>query len=339
MAENMVFGTGKIVDFTGPINNIPLAPNLVTSMNIFESEGVTTSTVILDIEDNSIGVYGTHARRSPAKRLKHEVAKQIPLIIPHIEVEDYIYPEDVEGRRMPGTQDFDRVSNVREKRLSKMSASFDLTHEYFRVSAIKGQTKDGMGNTLFDSYASLGLTKGDYEKTIDLSQATGVASELVGFKRAIEQSNKTGGVVGNFECLCSPSFFDKLTENADIKEAYGNQVGIANPNREDLRDGFYFKGITFREYAGSVKLENGTTVELMEDKKAYLFPVGVPGMFQEKYAPKTDLNYVNTPGVLKYASEYSDPESRWLKITGETNALMINTRPELVLQLTDSSSD
>ena len=102
MAENMVFGTGKIVDYTGPINNIPLAPNLITSMNLFEGESVTTSTVILDIEDSTIGVYGTHARRSPAKRLKHDVAKQIPLIIPHIEVEDYIYPEDVEGRRAPG---------------------------------------------------------------------------------------------------------------------------------------------------------------------------------------------------------------------------------------------
>lgn len=157
------------------------------------------------------------------------------------------------------------------------------------------------------------------------------------FKREIEQANQTGGIVSNFVCLCSPKFFDKLTENPDIKEAYGNQVGIANPNREDLRNGFYFKGISFREYAGSVKLENGTTVELIEDGKAYLFPTDVPGMFQEKYAPKTDLNYVNTPGLIKYASEYSDPEARWLKITAETNTLMINTRPELVLQLTNQA--
>ena len=63
-------------------------------------------------------------------------------------------------------------------------------------------------------------------------------------------------------------------------------------------------------------------------------------MFREcskKYAPKTDLNYVNTPGLIKYASEYSDPEARWLKITAETNTLMINTRPELVLQLTNQA--
>lgn len=333
MAENMVFGTGKIVDYTGPINNIPLAPNLITSMGLFEGESVTTSTVILDIEDSTIGVYGTHARRSPAKRLKHDVAKQIPLIIPHIEVEDYIYPEDVEGRRAPGTQDFDRVSNVREKRLSKISRNFDLTHEYFRLSAIKGETKDGNGKTLFNSYDALGLTQASYQKEIDLSQTTGVASQLVEFKREIEQANQTGGIVSNFVCLCSPKFFDKLTENPDIKEAYGNQVGIANPNREDLRNGFYFKGISFREYAGSVKLENGTTVELIENGEAYLFPTDVPGMFQEKYAPKTDLNYVNTPGLIKYASEYSDPEARWLKITAETNTLMINTRPELVLRL------
>lgn len=335
MAELVAFGTGKLQDFSGAINNIPLAPNLVTSMNMFESEGVTTSTVIVDITDQTIGVYGTHARRSPAKRLKHDNPKQIPLIIPHIEVEDYIYPEDVEARRAPGTQELDRVSNVRAQRLDKLSKNFDLTHEYFRLSAVKGKTVDGLGNTLFDAYAEMGLTATDYQVKFDLTAASGIASKLVDVKRKIEQANKTGGILNNFVCLADSKWFAAFIENADIKEAYGNQVGLTNPLREDVRNGFVFQGITFVEYNGSVSLENGNVTPMIEENTAYLFPRGITGMFKEFYAPRTDLDYVNTIGQRKYAIEYSDPERRWLKLTAESNALMINTRPELVIKITN----
>lgn len=329
------FGTGKVADYTGVINEVPVQRNKVTSLGLFEPESLTVSTAIIDVDGYDIGVLGTHSRRSPAKRIKHQNAKQFPIIVPHIALEDYVYPEDVEEKRMPGSTELDKLSRVRSKRLTKMSGDLDLTHEYFRLSAIKGKTKDGLGNTLFDAYTVLGKTQ--EAVTFDMKAATGLKSKLLDVKRHIENENKTGGTIGQIICLCSPSWFDALISNAEIAEAYGNQVGLANPLRDDLRADFVFQNIVFMEYAGSVVLENGSTETLIEDNVAYFLPRGVSGMFKEYYAPKTDMNYVGTDGILKYAAEYSDPEGKWLKLTAESNALMINTRPEMVVKFTNQA--
>ncbi|MCM1497288.1 MAG: major capsid protein [Clostridium sp.] len=332
---NGPFGTGKIADYTGVINSVPQVKNKVTNLNLFESESLSVSTAIIDVDGYDIGVLGTHSRRSPAKRIKHENAKQLPIIVPHIELEDYVYPEDVEEKRMPGSQEVDKLSRVRAKRLTQMSSDIDLTHEYFRLSAIKGQTKDGNGKVLFDAYTALDKTQTAIE--FDMTSASGLRTKLLDIKRAIEDANDTGGMISNIVCLCSPSLFNALISNAEIAEAYGNQVGLPNPMRDDLRANFIFEGIVFIEYNGSVKLENGTTEKMIEDDVAYFFPTGLTGMFKEYYAPKTDMTYVNTDGVAKYASEYSDPEGKWLKLSAETNALMINTRPHLVVKLTNKA--
>lgn len=330
------FGTGKVADYTQAIREVPQVKNKVTNLGLFESEGLTTSTAIIDIDGYEIGVLGTHSRRSPAKRMKHENAKQLPIIIPHIELEDYIYPEDVEGKRMPGSQEEDKLTRVRAKRLAQLSGNIDLTHEYMRLSAVKGKTKDGAGKVLFDAYAQLG----ESQKTVDfdMSGTTGLKSTLLDIKRHIEDSNKSGGMINEIICLCSSSFFNALVNNAEIAEVYSNQAGITNPLKDDLRAGFVYEGIYFIEYGGSVVLENGNTEAMIEDKTAYFLPRGIQGMFREYYAPKTDMNYVNTEGVSKYASEFSHPEGKWLKLSAETNPLMINTRPQMVVKMTNSAA-
>lgn len=333
---NGPFGTGKIADYTGVINEVPLKKNKVSSLGLFEPESLNVSTAIIDVDGYDIGVLGTHSRRSPAKRIKHENAKQFPIIVPHISLEDYVYPEDVEEKRMPGSTELDKLSRVRSKRLTKMAGDLDLTHEYFRLSAIKGITKDGLGNTLFNAYTVLDKTQKAVE--FDMTAASGLKTQLLDVKRYIEENNKTGGSIGEIICLCSPSWFNALINNAEIAEAYGNQVGLANPLRDDLRADFVFQNIVFMEYSGSVVLESGSTENLIEENVAYFLPRGVSGMFREFYAPKTDMNYVGTDGILKYAAEYSDPEGRWLKLTAESNALMINTRPEMVVKFTNKKA-
>lgn len=333
---NGPFGTGKIADYTGVINNVPLQKNKVTALGLFEAESLNVSTAIIDVDGYEIGVLGTHSRRSPAKRIKHENAKQFPIVVPHVALEDYVYPEDVEEKRAPGTAELDKLSRVRAKRLTQMSADIDLTHEYFRLSALKGQTKDGNGKVLFDAYAVMGATQKAVE--FDMTATTGLKAKLLDIKRHIEESNKSGGMIENIVCLCSPSLFNALISNAEIAEAYGNQLGIPNPMRDDLRASFIFENIVFIEYSGSVVLENGTVEPMIEENVAYFFPRGITGMFREYYAPKTDMNYVGTDGVAKYAAEYSDPEGKWLKLSAETNALMINTRPEMVVKLTNKKA-
>ncbi len=67
--------------------------------------------------------------------------------------------------------------------------------------------------------------------------------------------------------------------------------------------------------------------------KCHFFPVGVPGLFVNYFAPADYLEAVNTPGLPRYAKTAPDSSfNRWVDIQVQSNPLPICTRPNVLIQ-------
>jgi hypothetical protein len=94
------------------------------------------------------------------------------------------------------------------------------------------------------------------------------------------------------------------------------------------RRAFPYGGIMWEEYRGSVG-----GVDFIADDKVQFFPVGVPGLFRNPFAPADFTEAVNTLGLPRYAKQAPDLEfQRWVKLHLQSNPLPFCTIPR-VLQI------
>jgi len=330
------FSTGKVVDFTRSIELIPNQFGYISSLNLFAGEGLVTDTAIIDIIETAVGVLPVIQRGSPATRLKQGTVKQLPVIVPHHEVEDFIFPKDVHEVRRPGSTEEDLIARVRAQKMNKLSLSLDQTLEYYRLSAIKGITKgidsNGTPVTLFDAYTELGVS----EVVVDIDftdSAEDVPGKIRSIKRSIELGAKAGGITPAIRCICSATWFDAFISHAKIVDAYQMYASRQEPLRNDVRRDFEYMGIVFSEYNGSLTLAGGASEALVAADTAHFFPVGISDMYLEYYSPDAErLQYVGTRGILKYAFQYANDEDKYIKISAVSNPIMLCTRPAALVR-------
>jgi hypothetical protein len=72
---------------------------------------------------------------------------------------------------------------------------------------------------------------------------------------------------------------------------------------------------------------------ITDASKAYLFPVGVPGLFQQYNAPADFVETANTIGLPRYAKQAVDQQfARWVMLHVQSNPLPICTRPRVLIK-------
>ena len=74
----------------------------------------------------------------------------------------------------------------------------------------------------------------------------------------------------------------------------------------------------------------GTSFVVTE--KCHIFPLGVPALFRNYWAPADYIETVNTPGQRLYTKQYAMPNGKGVHMDTQMNELCICTKPR-VLQL------
>ena len=75
------------------------------------------------------------------------------------------------------------------------------------------------------------------------------------------------------------------------------------------------------------------TVDFTDARKAYFFPVGVPGLFRQYNAPADFVETANTIGLPRYAKQAADQQfARWVMLHVQSNPLPICTRPRVLIK-------
>ena len=339
------------ITLTDAVNKMPFIPGRAGSLGIFEEFGVSTTSIMVEEKNGVLSMIPTTLRGAPATPNITGKRKARSLAIPHLASEDTVLPNEVQDVREFGQENqLQAVQTVVNGRLQEMTSKLDATLEHLRIGALKGTILDSDGSTvIFDLFAEFGvsqITEKDF--TFDTAADGDVRTMCHAITRETEDEMgaKTYDHIHSF---CSSTFFDDLVAHSEVRAAYerwantnaeimagigsGGVGGASGQAGDFLRIGlarraFPFAGIMFEEYRGNVG-----GVAFIPDDKAIFFPVGVPGLYRNPFAPADFVEAVNTIGLPRYAKQALDSDfQRWVKLHLQSNPLPICLIPR-VLQI------
>ncbi len=322
-----------VAEMTDAINKLPLMPMRLA--RLFTLKAVRTTSVALDIKKGRITLVETQDRSAPAQSLAGKGDKRTLKTIEtaHLPQSDNIRPEDVQDVRTFGSNEpLPMVTAVNDK-LMIIKNNIAMTKEIHRLGAVKGVVMDADGTTeiidLFDLFGASKVTKTLTFPSADNIKENPVLTGIMGAKRSVEAG--MGGVpYQRIEAIVGANFYDKLTGNKFVREAYNlwaaNQAAFGD--NDYRKRGFTYGGVTWYEASETV---GGLT--LVGSEKAHVYPVG-PGIFTEYMAPANWMSAANTYGKPYYAQMQTLDNDRGYYVEGQANPLMLCNFPEALVEIT-----
>lgn len=322
----------NVSTLTAAIEGLPHIPQRLGDLGLFQAEGIMTTTVQIEKVDRALSLIATSPRGSTPEVTSRELATLTPINTVHLAQRRTVLADEVQNARAFGSEDSTKtVERVISNYQAAQKRNLDATHEHMRVSALKGILVDANGSTVLNNFfTTFGLTQST--KNIDI---TGTGTEMLSECMEIQDliDTKLGGkAFSGVRVICGQTFFRNLVTNDDVKDSYREYMQAAFL-REDNRGGFNYGDITWEQYRGSV---NGT--KFIADDKAYVIPEGVSDMFLTRFAPADYNETVNTMGLPYYSKMWELEGDKGYRLEMQSNPIFINTMPEAVIELTDTSS-
>lgn len=333
----------SLVNTTDAINNTDHVPGRAGAVAfVGTAEGLTTDQVAIESINEVIELIQSTRRDAPAPQDTTAKANLRALVVPHIKLEETIPVARLIGVRQFGTVNtLKGVQSAVNAQLAKKARRHDLTLENLRLGALKGQILDADGTLLLDLFTAFSqavpaplLMDGVLAKTN--STDTTVRGVIQGAYRTITRSIKLPMPSGmRIHAFCGDNFFDRLVDCGDIKGIYDGYVEAERRMGENYAFGtYYYAGTFWENYQGT---DDNTTVAIETDD-AQLFPVGVPGLYSEFYAPADFAESIGTIGLPYYARIAPDNRfNREFYLHTQMNPLPICRRPQVLLRATIAS--
>ncbi len=323
-----------VSQLTQTIVDIPRVPTLLGDTGLFQEYGISTPTMMIERTGSALKLVPSAPRGGVGQTVGRDRSKLIPLAAIHLPQRDTIMADEVYAARAFGSEtEVQSVQKLVQRQLAKLKSNLDLTLEYHRVGALKGEVLDADGSVLLDVYAAFGMTKQTLGFNINTaSSAANPKENSVKLKRAI-QAKLGGRSMGKVRVECSEDFFDKLVGHDKMAKAWELWNSGAFARTDQSESDFEFAGVVYRVYAGGLD-----GAPFIPAGKAYAYPMGVPGMFQTAYAPADYMETVNTQGVPYYAKQELMEMGKGVKLESQSNPLTFNSLPEAVIELTTAAS-
>lgn len=318
---------------TAAINRMPYAPGKLGALGIFDRKGIRTTHMEIERKGGKISLLPSTERGAPGTGKERSKRTVRTVKMPHIPHDAEILADQVQDVRSFGSEsELESVAEVVNEYLTEMRANHEVTLEYFRCGAIKGQVIDGDGQTvLLDLFNEFGVT----EKTVDFvlgTSSTKLKTKCAEIARHIETALGQLTYTG-IQAVCGDTFWDKLVSHPDVEAAFDRwQEGAFL--REVYRDqpgaggqGFVYGGIHWMNYRGSVGAS-----PFIPATDARVFPLGVAGLFPERYAPADVMGAVNTMGQPVYAMQERLPHDKGISLHTQSNPMTACTIPEVLVK-------
>ena len=285
---------------------------------LFETIPLTSTTLALeDVPKNGATILTAVPRGAPSRIESLERRNVFTFQTNHYRADGSVYADEVLNARSAGVAGMAEVIvQRRDALLARLRLDIDLTHESLRTACVVTPS-NAFGNLVSTQQIALA------------TDATKTRSEIFTkciqpIEAGLDGTPNPGGILA----LCSDTFWAKFIENAAVKATLLN-TSMAQALRNDPRETVFFGGVTWERYRGT-----GTVV--IPTGEARVFPVGVPQMFVQAFAPADTLSSV---GAGAMGSPYdvqaiaSADNRRWY-LEVQTNVVMVCTRPAAVLQIT-----
>lgn len=328
----------SVVTMTDAINEMQFVPGRIAELNLFDAEGVDTTTIGVEKKGDILVLVAPSPRGGPGQTIEKDKRELRQLRIPHFEINDAVYADEVQGVRAFGTdRQLETVVGKVASRQRIHVNSMAATEEHARLGAVKGIVTYADGSTL-DLFREFDVAPPAlYDLTLPASNANpddGIfrlkASKLI---RSMTDDLAGLGFTG-IHAFVGDNAFDAILTSKELRQTYlgWNEAQIlrdsyVGPNRSSYGV-FQFGGIVWENYRGAV----GTTA-FIEPDEIRAFPVGVPGLFQTRYAPADYEETVNTIGQRLYAKQYPMQNGKGRNLDTQMNALQYCARPKVLRRL------
>jgi hypothetical protein len=317
-----------VTSLTQAINDEPHQPMQIGSTGLFREDPISTTALFIERRGTTITLVPTAARGSSGTGTPNDKARLIPITTVHLPQHDAVLADEVQNVRAFGSEtELALVSSIVNRKLGKLRRNIDVTMEWQRIGAIKGQVLDADGTTvLLDMFETFGVTQ--QVKSLGFSTATNLMSlKIIEAKRLMEAA--LGGLMyTGIHIYASPGWFDGFVGHASVQKAYDRYLE-GQFLRSDNRKGFAFADVVIEEYRGRVSGKSFIT-----DGDAFMLPLGVADMFSTSFAPADYMETVNTMGLPYYAKQEMMKYGKGIEIEAQSNPISICARPDAVLRLT-----
>jgi hypothetical protein len=151
-------------------------------------------------------------------------------------------------------------------------------------------------------------------------------------RRAIEDALGPLSYTG-IHAFCGNTFWDELVAHASLATAFERKDdGEFFRESQRATGGFMFAGVFWENYRGRVG-----DVDFIPAADARFVPLGVRDLFLEHYGPGDTIDTVNRPGQPIIVKQEPKPMDKGIDIHTQSNALMLCTRPEVLIRGTTSN--
>lgn len=316
-----------LMALTALINKQPYTPTAISQSGLFVEEGISTTKVSIEMIGGVLTLVPNAPRGAPGapKGLERRTVRDFRT--GNLPQRVTVMASEVQDLRALGSEsDTELATAVLAKKLAIAKRDLDLTHEFHRVSALKGIVFDADGTTpIYNFYTEFGVTQTALNFALSVT-TTKVLQNIIQWERMIE--DKLGGqTMSGIDVWCSPEFMDALTGHPLFTDAYRTQQ--SQMLRENYRRGFTFGNTRFIEYRGTV---NG--VRFIAANEAYAVPSGVPDLFKSLFSPPEFMETVNTIGLPYYAKQRAMDFDVGIEVMVVSCPLHMNTRPDAILKIT-----
>lgn len=328
----------SVTSLTGAMREIKHVPGYISRRGLFQTSSVATLSVAIEKDkDQNLKLIPASPRGGPGATFGKNKRSMLNLTIPHFQVDDAVYADEVQAVRAFGTERaIETLQGKIANRAAEASQFFALTEEYHRVKVLTtGALYDSDGSVLVDYKTAFGETM---PAEINFDLATKKDGALRKFCAGIHRdmaSSLDGLPFSGIEFLCGDAFFDDLVANPEVRAAYEGHAGalqlldayVSGSGQNDTFGEVNFGGIRFINYRGYFNGQPAISTD-----KAHGYPTGVPMLFQTVYGPADYIETVNTMGQRLYAKQWRMQNDKGVNLEFQSNALHYCTRPRVLIR-------
>jgi hypothetical protein len=329
----------NVWSLTMTINNTPFIPGLIGRLNLFTPRMLATTTALFEVTGSRLALVPERPRGAPPTPDVRDSRSLVPARIPHFPIRTSVYADEVQNIRAFGTDNqLEAVQTVVNEREGSLGRRLDMTQEYIRLGAIKGvviteaDRDTGQPMTAYSLYDMFHVTPNAVinwpiigaggDTPPDSSFWTGQLTGLVNSLGRAMAANIPGGGYTSIYGVAGSVAFDAFAMHPELRAPF---VGV-NPTpllRNALGTTLTFKDVTIEEYRGQVG-----NVRFVAPDEIHFFPVGVPELFVEAYAPADYMETVNTIALPRYSKMKEIDFDKGVELEAQMNVLPICTYPK-----------
>jgi hypothetical protein len=326
----------NVWSLTLAITNRRYIPGLIGRLGLFSPRPLATTMTLVEVRGHRLALVPERPRGAPPPPDVTDRRALVPVAIPHFPIRSTIFADSVQNVRAFGTENqLEAVQTVVDERETQLGERLDLTTEYLRLGAVKGTIvteADRETGAPMTTVSLFDLFHVEQQPVIEwpivgagnAGEAAFWQAQLTGLINGLGRlmaDNISGGMYQRIHGIAGSVAYDAFAMHPENRAPF---LATENaPLRRNILDTVLdFRGITIEEYRGQVG-----NIRFVEPDEIHFFPVGVPGLFIELYAPADYMETVNTIALPRYSKMWPLDWDKGVEIEAQMNVLPLCTAP------------